>query len=379
MGSATILVVEDDMHLMEGIRDILELNGYDVLTATNGLAGLDVLRQQPGPPDLIVSDIMMPRMDGYDFFAAVRAQENWVTIPFIFLTAKGERDDVLRGISMGAEDYVVKPFDADELLVAVSAKLARSRQIHAQKQKEVTNIKANILNIINHEFRTPLTYVVAYADMLRSDADDLGANDMRAFLRGINVGANRLRRLVENFILLVEIETGEAQTNYRWRQRSVSDYDMLLRLAQSKYHDLAEEKRVSLALDVDADLPPIQADLEYLGAALECLVDNAIKFTQDPGRTVTLCAYQDDEYVCLAVRDEGRGIPPSELVDRKIFDPFYQINRAKFEDQGAGSGLAIVNGVVKLHGGSVTVESDESQGSVFTMRFPALREDGNRA
>ncbi len=207
---------------MEGIRDILELNGYDVLTATNGSVGLEVLESQAQPPDLIVSDIMMPRMDGYAFFNAVRAQESWIAIPFIFLTAKGERDDIFRGKSMGAEDYVVKPFDADELLVAVDSRLKRQRQLNQQRDHEVSSIKRNILNILNHEFRTPLTYVVAYADMLHRDADDLGVSDMRAFLRGINAGANRIRRLVENFILLVELETGEAQKTYTWRCTTLS-------------------------------------------------------------------------------------------------------------------------------------------------------------
>ncbi len=142
--NATILVVEDDTHLMEGIRDILELNGYEVLTATNGWVGLEVLQKQPAPPDLIVSDIMMPRMDGYDFFNAVRARENWVTIPFIFLTAKGERDDIFRGKSMGAEDYVVKPFDADELLVAVDSRLKRHRELNQRREHEVSSIKHKI-------------------------------------------------------------------------------------------------------------------------------------------------------------------------------------------------------------------------------------------
>jgi two-component system sensor histidine kinase/response regulator len=377
MVNATILVVEDDTHLMEGIRDILELNGYDVLTATNGSVGLEVLQNQSSPPDLIVSDIMMPRMDGYDFFNAVRERENWVAIPFIFLTAKGERDDIFRGKSMGAEDYVVKPFDADELLVAVDSRLKRHRELNKRRDQEVSNIKHNILNILNHEFRTPLTYVVAYADMLHRDADELGVNDMRTFLRGINSGANRLRRLVENFILLVELETGEALKTYEWRRTSFATYGELLCMIWDKYADLAAEQRVSVNIHVDDHLPPIKADADYLSAALECLVENAIKFTEHPGREITLRAFQDAGYVCLAVIDQGRGIPQNELGN--IFKPFYQINRDRYEDQGAGSGLAIVDGVVRLHGGSAAVESTFGEGSTFTIRLPIAAEDDDAA
>jgi signal transduction histidine kinase len=366
--SAKILVVEDDAHLMEGIRDILELNGYQVLTAANGVKGLDVLQTLPQPPDLIVSDIMMPEMDGYEFFNAVRAHSHWIAVPFIFLTAKGEREDIFKGKSLGAEDYVVKPFDADELIVAVDSRLKRHRELNQQRDKEVSGIKHNILNILNHEFRTPLTYVVAYADMLHRDADDLSSQDMRVFLRGINAGANRLRRLVENFILLVELETGEAQKTFEWRRAQLSNYGELFKVIQDKYNDLAEERQATLRTDIAAGLPPILGDSTYLMAALECLVDNAIKFTETPDREIVLRAYQDDGYVCLAVCDQGRGIPEKELSN--IFQTFYQIDRAKHEDQGAGSGLAIVDGVIRLHGGSVGIESALGKGSTFTLRLP---------
>jgi two-component system sensor histidine kinase/response regulator len=368
MNNAKILVVEDDTHLMEGIRDILELNGYDVLTATNGSAALEVLQNQPHPPDLIVSDIMMPRMDGYDFFNAVRAHENWIAIPFIFLTAKGERDDIFRGKSMGAEDYVVKPFDADELLVAVDSRLKRTRELSKRRDQEVSSIKHNILNILNHEFRTPLTYVVAYADMLHRDADELGADDMRVFLQGINAGANRLRRLVENFILLVELESGEAQKTYQWRCTTLANYVELLCVVRDQYADQAAERQATIDIQVDGDLPPIKGDPDYLTAALECLVENAIKFTEEPDRQITLRAYEEDGYICLAVIDQGRGIPAEEL--DKIFQTFYQINRDKYEDQGAGSGLAIADKIVRLHGGSAAVESTFGAGSTFTLRIP---------
>ncbi|MBN1680085.1 MAG: response regulator [Anaerolineae bacterium] len=370
---ATILVVEDDMHLMEGIRDILELNGYVVLTATNGVSGLEKLEQQAIPPDLIVSDIMMPRMDGYDFFEAVRSVEDWVTVPFIFLTAKGERDDIHRGKRMGAEDYVVKPFDAEELLVAVSAKLDRKRQLDDAWRTEVSDIKHNILTILNHEIRTPLTYVVAYSDMLQGDPNTLRADDMRTFLRGINAGANRLRRMVENFILLVELETGEAEQTFAWRSSSFDRYEVLVNSIKAKYTDIASEKNITLRFDVQDDLPAVVVDREYVSSALECLIDNAIKFSDKPNTMVSVRFYAEDGYMCFVVNDQGRGIPSHEL--ENIFDTFYQINREKYEDQGAGSGLAIVDGIVRLHGGSVSVESTFGTGSTFMIRLPVARSD----
>jgi signal transduction histidine kinase len=376
MSKAQILVVEDDRHLVEGIREILEINGYEVMTASNGEAGLEILRSYPKPPDLIVSDIMMPRMDGYDFCKEVRARDKWAVIPFIFLTAKGERDDIKRGKSLGVDDYVVKPFDAEELLIVVRAKLATQQIRQKVWQNEVSNIKHNILTILNHEFRTPLTYVVAYADMLHRDADELSKEEMLSFLRGINAGAGRLRRLVENFILLVELETGEAEQTFGWRHNLMVSYMALLRSIAVKYMELAEEKQVTIEVNVEDDLPAIKADHEYLTAALECLVDNAVKFSDKPGTVITLSAYLQDEHVCLAVNDQGRGIPEHEL--ENIFQTFYQIDRDRFEDQGAGSGLAIVDGVTKLHGGSIMVESTPGQGTRFTIQLPIPRPENGR-
>jgi signal transduction histidine kinase len=119
---------------------------------------------------------------------------------------------------------------------------------------------------------------------------------------------------------------------------------------------------------VEEHLPPILADLNYLTAAMECLLENAIKFTDHPGRDVSLHAYQEGDYLCLAVADQGRGIPAHEMSN--IFKPFYQIERERYEDQGAGSGLAIVEKIVGLHGGSVVAESVFGEGSTFTLRLP---------
>ena len=292
MGKTTILVVEDDLHLMEGIRDILQINGYEVLTATNGVAGLDVLKAQPAPPDLIVSDIMMPRMDGYEFFNAVRSVESWVAIPFIFLTAKGEREDIKRGKRMGAEDYVVKPFDADDLLVAVSAKLNRKKQLDEVWQSEMSGIKHNILTILNHELRTPLTYVVAYADMLHRDADESRGRYAHLPARheyGRDPAASHGRELH----LLVELETGKRRPPCVRKQ-----FPAISRRCGGdrarQIPEFAQERGVTLQVEVEDDPPAVKADHEYVRGH-ECLADNAIKFTDEPGGVVVLRAYADGE------------------------------------------------------------------------------------
>lgn len=371
-GTATLLVVEDDVHLLQGIRDILEIEGYSVVTASSGVDGLNVLQQLPQPPDLIISDIMMPRMDGYQFFEAVRASAEWLEIPFVFLTAKGEKHDVRLGKRLGADDYVIKPMDPEDLLVIVEAKLKRREQMRQVRDGQVSEIKRNILTILNHEFRTPLTYMVAYSDMLNSDAETLTADELRVFLRGVNSGADRFRRLVENFIALVELETGEAQQNFRWRATNHTNVSGICAEVLEITRTLALEEEAEVVVEGPSEVPPFMADHEYLRAALVQLVDNGIKFTDTPKARVVLRISADEREVHFAVQDWGRGIPAGELDN--IWNPFYQIDRSQFEDQDAGSGLAIVKGIVDLHGGRVDVESVEGQGSTFTISLPIQQE-----
>lgn len=373
MSKGKILVVEDDVALLEGIRDILELDGYTVLAVSSGVEGVEYLRKEPEPPDLIVSDIMMPKMSGYEFFEIVRSEADWVTIPFIFLTAKGEKADVRLGMGMGVDYYVTKPFDSEDLLVAVESRLRRAKQIGYHADTQVAELKRNILTILNHEFRTPLTYVVAYADMLSREAEELDPKDFASFLRGIQTGSDRLRKLIENFIFLVELETGEAAATFNWRKRRFNDFQTLLESVIEQAQADAEDHSVSFVIDAPDDLPVVEGDRDYLRGALGRLVDNAIKFSKPEGGDVLLKVTAGDGEVIVAVSDKGRGIPEKEI--GRIFDAFYQVDRERYEDQGAGSGLAIVRGIAQLHGGRLWVESEVGKGSTFYFAIPVAEEE----
>lgn len=370
----TILVVEDDLILLEGVRDILDLAGYRVLTAGNGLEALRLLegREQP---DLIISDIMMPRMSGYDFYYAVRAHPEWVAIPFIFLTARGEKGDVRQGKQIGVDDYIVKPFEAEDLLVTVAAKLRRTAELRTVQEQEITSLKRSILTMLNHEFRTPLTYITAYAEMLSEDgvnADYGQVSQFREFLQGIRKGSDRLQRLVEDFIFLVELETGEARKTYEGRREIVTDLRKLIEEVVADYAEAAAVRGLNLVMDVPERLLPILADTEYLRNALGRLLDNACKFSWHGTIEVRACEHEEEgvRTVRIAVSDQGIGIGADDLPH--IFSPFYQGNRAKTEQQGSGSGLAITKGIVELHGGQIEVESQPGVGSTFTIVLPGV-------
>jgi len=364
-----VLVVEDDIHLLEGIRDILELDGFSVLTAENGSQGIEVLQNQSVPPDVIVSDIMMPKMDGIQFLKEVRKETRWFGIPFIFLTAKGERADVHRGMRLGVDDYVIKPYDPNDLLVKIKSRMDRMDGLKDKYTEMLTNLKRSVLTMINHEFRTPLTFVVAYADMLDNPgAQPVTESEARNYIKGISAGAERLRNLIENFILLVELETGSAKATFDWRKGPISSIESIFSDAQERVKSLRERRHV-LSVEIEPNLPFFVGDMEYLVVATAQFLNNAAKFS-DEDSAISMGASSNGNEVVLWVKDNGRGIPVIE--HENIWQSFYQIDRAVNEDQGAGAGLAIVRGIAQLHGGRTALESEVGKGSTFKLILPAV-------
>jgi len=362
-----ILIVDDYEPLLEGARAILELEGYRVLTAADGVQALQVLER--AHPDLIVADIMMPNMDGYAFYEAVRAQPQWVAIPFVFLTAKDGKEDMLRGKELGAEDYITKPFEPQNLLVTIQARLARAQAIRAAAQADFEQLKRQIVTILSHELRTPLNYVLGYTDLAIEEISSLSPDRLQECLRGVKQGANRLTRLVDDLLFLVRLDTGRAAEEFRVLARAHQDLGCILEQVLDLHRDLAAKRNVPLVLHVEPDLPPLKLCQPFFVEALSRLVENGIKFSRRQGRPVTLSACAAGDWVEVAVADEGVGIPLTEIPH--LFERFRQIDREHMEQQGAGLGLAIAQELIALHGGEITVRSAPGEGSVFTIRLPA--------
>ena len=362
-----ILVVEDDPALLAGVRDTLELAGYTVAAASNGHDALSALTT--AAPDLILSDVMMPKMDGFQLYAAVRERPEWVDVPFIFLTAKGAPRDVARGKELGADDYVVKPFETGELLIAIRNKLHRRAQLGSAHQSQMARLRQSILNLLRHEFRTPLTYIASYVDLLRTTHPELDTGEVHEYLQAIQNGADRLQKLVRDVTRLAELQTGEAQRLFDLRAEVTTELPSLLQVVIEQHRATAARKQLDLALLLPASpLPPVRLDREMLAEALGQLLDNAVKFSPPAAGPIVLRAEAGAEAVCLRLSDHGPGISAGDL--EAIFEPFGQSGRAQQEQQGAGCGLTIAREIARLHGGTLIASSTEGEGSCFTLTLP---------
>jgi len=352
--------------MQRAIRDILEGEGFEVLTVSDGEEALRAM--ETFRPDLILADIMMPRMDGYALYEAVRARREWVTIPFIFLTAKAEREDILKGKALGAEDYITKPFDPQELVVAIRSRLARTEAIRRVTETEFDELKQQITTVLGHELRTPLTYVTGYTELALDDLEDLSADELQEFLVGIKRGADRLTRLVNDLLLLIRLDTGRTAREFRDLATVHDDLGAVVERTVRQFESQAAEQGVVLDVQIEPDLPPVLICETLFVDALGRLIDNGIKFSLRDEKRVVVRARAKDGRVEISVSDRGIGIPPEEIPH--LFERFRQIRRDRLEQQGVGIGLTIAREMIRLHGGDIEVESTLGEGSTFTIWLP---------
>lgn len=368
--------------MLYGMRDLLEVVdlGYEltILTAGNGLEALTLLNTEI--PDIIVSDIMMPLMDGFQLLNQLQKRAELANIPFIFLTARGEKHEIHQGRLSKATLYITKPFQSVELLELIKTQLDRKLELERLREQHINNLKKGVLQILNHEFRTPLTYVTAYYEMLADSVNTYAdADNFQEYLRGIQAGCLRLTRLIESFIAVVELRSGEAQRKFEQQARVITDVDGLLREVVESFQVRAGRHDLRLVYHPNPNMPPVWGEPHSLRLIFQQLLDNAIKFSskrfvRQSGTAVTVeTAVRADELL-IFFHDEGIGLPPQ--MQSRIFDLFVQYNRDQLEQQGAGAGLTIANGLVQLHHGRIEVQSEENVGSTFSVVLPIYHELG---
>jgi two-component system sensor histidine kinase/response regulator len=198
-----VLVIEDDGNIRDNILEVLEAEGYTATGAENGLVGVALARAHL--PDLIICDIMMPGLDGFDVLDELRQDPVTATIPFIFSTARADKSDMRRGMERGADDYLTKPFTQAELLKAIEARQAKQAALNKKFQKKLQDLRNNITLSLPHELRTPLTGILTGSAILQDD-ESLDPNEVRELVQIVHTSAQRLNRLVMNYLLYAELE-----------------------------------------------------------------------------------------------------------------------------------------------------------------------------
>lgn len=358
-----ILIVDDEPRVLEVVTLLLEEENYRVFQALDGESALSLLEEVQ--PDLIVSDIRMPGIDGFTLCERVRANPRLSNIPFVFLTAKGERGDVRRGMGLGADDYLTKPFDPEELLSVIEVRLARAVERQAVIDQAGSDLQDQIIRTLTHEFRSPLALVLGYTELLETSGQGMNEQDFQTILQGLQIGSSRLASLVEDFLLLSKLRTGAIARGISREPPPPLCPDQVVHLIAAGARDAAAARDISLVVDCTVPNLTTAISSEHLAEIVRRLIDNAIKFSTGSAGQVTVTTRQEGNTWALMVSDNGIGIRQEALPS--IFEAFRQVDRPEMEQQGAGVGLAIVRGLVEAYGGQVQVESTPCQGSTFTV------------
>jgi len=358
-----ILIIEDDNTVRENISEFLEINGYSTITANNGLEGL--MQAIKTKPDLIVCDIMMPEMDGIEVLNNVREHNSISNTPFIFLTAKVEKTNFREAMSIGADDYLTKPFDLKELLDAVKIRLKKQSSIREMILFKATETRDLINRTANHEFNTPLYGIVGSSKMLLDYYDELTRYEHKEMIKAIFQSAIRLQHTLEQDLLyskLLEIEKDPIATQTFVSGRLDNAELTLKEVTYELGNDLGRTQDIILKFE-GCDLPMSRDNFEFICREL---LNNAIKFST-VGSPISIESKIDNGYYKVLFSDKGIGIK-KEFLDN--IAPFMQFERNKNEQQGRGLGLFLVNKILSLHEGKLKLQSDESNGTQVIIHIP---------
>lgn len=345
-----VLVIDDTADIRLIISEYLNLHGFVTLDAEDGVTGIQIAREQL--PDLIICDINMPNMDGYATLTALREGEATASIPFIFLSGAADKINMRRGMELGADDYLTKPFTHKELMAAVNTRLEKQAEMQRRSDKKLNELRGNITLALPHELRTPLNGIMGLANILIEDYANLPPEEILETARYLHDSALRLHRLIENFLVFSQIELMANEG----KLIEVSDS-----LAPVPVQELAPEVARAVAAQhqrpADLVLAVGEANLliprENLKKIVEELVDNAFKFSE-AGQPVRIAAENRGSTFHLTVTDHGRGMTAEQIAR---VAPHMQFDRKTYEQQGAGLGLIIAKRLTELLGGQMLITS----------------------
>lgn len=367
-----ILIVEDEVSIRMGLSAAMSRQGYRVITAENGSDA--ILKAKENLPDLIISDVMMPVLDGFEMKKQFSSDPLLASIPLIYLTARTTVDDRVAGIRGGADDYITKPFEIDELAARVDAVL---RRVHgAQKLgrdeamrgegHDIEKLRRELMQNFHHELRTPLSNVMMFLEIAANHKFET-PEEQREFIRIARSSGDRLEAVISDIILLTDLDQGEL--NYI-RQTVNPDVHILQpikrRLPRYEYKALNFVPIFSISNE-------IKAPRHELTQAILHLVDNALKFSPEHGTIILKIKSTANGGAVITIEDQGPGIPLAYR--EKVFERYYQISQGATRDyQGLGLGLTIARAVFHSLGGEVTI-LDSAAGCSIQAVLPDLKAD----
>ncbi|QSJ18379.1 HAMP domain-containing histidine kinase [Nostoc sp. UHCC 0702] len=360
-----ILAVDDTRDNLILVQTILESEGYEVDLVADGRTALDHVEQSP--PDLILLDVMMPGMDGYEVTRRIRNNPAISYIPILLITAFHE-SSVVEGLDAGADDFIRKPFDTDELLARVRSLLRLKHSL--DEQKKMARQREDFVSRLTHDLRTPLVAADRMLDLFQQETFCKISPEMKQAIAVMIRSNKNLMQMVNTLLEVYRFEAGKKTLNWE-----TCDLPEIIQEVISELTPLASEKNLILKLDTSGleqgkeDAGVMMGDALEIRRVFNNLIGNAIKFTDTGGITITISEQsanpQGKDWLTITVEDTGYGIAPEDQAT--IFERFRQ---GRNKRSGSGLGLHLSSRIVEAHGGAIAVASQLGQGTVFTVQLP---------
>ncbi len=361
-----ILVVDDEDETRQLIVQTLEFAGYKIIQAQNGEEGLE--RLDASNPKMILCDISMPIMDGYSFLKKLKEKHYFDNIPFVFLTSRGEKHEIRHGMYLGADDYLIKPLTVQELVDCVATQLKKRDSLQDYYDVQFKEVRNMIFYTLPHEFRTPLSSILGYAQVMMQ-VNNIPSDDIPKFGNRIYRSGQRLLHMLENVLLMNQL--------YYWKlnticvENLISDgltslIDIITTISTSLMKQYQRPNDIRLIIqDYILRISSI-----HLKKILEEILDNALKFS-NTSSMVVVTTHDLGNTILIQVSDVGRGMLPEQI---ECVNSFNQFDRETFEQQGLGLGLVIARELTELYQGSLVIKSQIGQGTTVSITLPKLIE-----
>jgi len=358
-----ILIVEDNQSVRENIAEILDIESYETHQAENGAIALDIAKKIQ--PDLVICDIMMPEVDGYEVLRMMRQNPITSTVPFIFLTAKTTKEDLRKGMELGADDYITKPFTIEELLKAVTARLEKFDTQKKIFQEKAENLAQNIGSPIRNQINEPLKAIISFSEMILAEYESMDKFQIAEFVSLIYKNGMKLSKLVKKTMLYYQLESLSINENLlnELKLQTTSDVKSIIENTAKQISQFANRiDDLVLNLEDARILVPCNFFTDLITEILE----NAFNFS--PKRTrVKITSGIEKKTFIISIIDEGVGISEEQI--QKI-GAFVQFERDISNQTGIGIGLHNAKKILQLFDGTFSINSKQGLGTMIKMSLP---------
>ncbi len=372
MNRNSILIIDDNKHIRTQINLVLKLEGYQTFMASNGTEGVQTAREVM--PNLIICDIMMPELDGYGVLGMLRGNAMTADIPFLFLSAKAEKQDIRQGMNLGADDYLWKPFSTEDLLKAIEARLDRyetTKRILSGKISALASVsltRDKFLSLMTHDLKSAFTGILGLAELLSAKHHGMAQEEFNETITLMNETAQSTYGLLDSFLEWSRLQIGGMNaTPSKFDIHLIGQRTLSLLAANAKHKNIAVVNAIPEEMFVWADTRMVEAILRNL-------LYNALKFT-NRGGSITISAANDedeDDKVRIAVHDTGIGISEDDIV--RLLQPESEFTTlGTFGEKGTGLGVLFCRELAERNNGMLSIHSEKGAGSTFSFTLPKAR------